>query len=205
MVENVPRKGNIPSLKLRRSVHYNSYIERDFIFYLEFWKHVTWYQEQPDKLEWQFDDGLLIYNPDFLIIGDDFREIAECKPESKLYTKQALRQRRVGQTWCDFNDHQFTTYTDTYLRKGHILNNIKLFWRYRLLELSMLKVTALLKNVEDSSDGILVKDLCQQLSTNEVSPVVIRTHICNQIFHHNLTVNLNNAFGWNSVIKLEVA
>lgn len=57
MVNTGPIRGDFPSLKLGRMVRYNSTIERDLLYFLEFWQVVICYKEQPMTIEWIMADG----------------------------------------------------------------------------------------------------------------------------------------------------
>ena len=59
--------------------------------------------------------------------------LVECKPEARLESAQAQQQCQIGQTWAENNGYRFVTYTETELRSGQQLNNLKLFWRYARL------------------------------------------------------------------------
>jgi hypothetical protein len=57
--------GKFPSLKLGRMVGYQSLIERDFIYLLDFDATVTTYAEQPFSLHYKDGSKQRRYTPDF--------------------------------------------------------------------------------------------------------------------------------------------
>lgn len=190
MIHTGPVRGDFPSLKLRRMVRYGSTIERDLLYFLEYWQAVTWYREQPMTIEHPLADGQVHrYTPDYEIHEGPVRIIAECKPTARLGSSQAEQQRQIGRVWAETNGYRFVTFTDTELRAGHQLENLKLLWRYarcRNRELQPQILSLAKQDVVCSIDG-----LCQQFGRppHEVLPVV-----CYLLFHQQLHTELTQPF-----------
>lgn len=198
MVKTSPIRGDFPSLKLDRMVSYSSTIERDLLYFLEFWPHVIWYQEQPMTIEKTMLNGQVRrYTPDFEIHEGETKSIIECKPEARLESSHAQQQRKIGQKWADENDYNFVTITDTELRTGYQLTNLKLFWRYARQQhlMRQQQVTTTIGQQEMS-----VETLCQclQLSAYEAVPTV-----CHLLFHHQLEMELSQLFTTGSLFWLK--
>jgi hypothetical protein len=194
MVQTGPIRGDFPSLKLGRMVRYGSTIERDLLYFLEYKRSVTWYQEQPFTVEQVLADGKLHrYTPDYEIHEGNGRLLVECKPEARLESAQAQQQRQIGQAWAENNGYRFVTYTETELRSGQQLNNLKLFWRYaRLRELP--DVSRILEHVS-GCEASTVERVCQQL---QLVPSGVIPQICHLLFHLQLHMELSQAFTTNS-------
>jgi hypothetical protein len=60
--------GHFPSLKMGRMIDYESLIERDLIYLLEFEQDVTWYAEQPLTIPYHYEEKERDYTPDFHIV-----------------------------------------------------------------------------------------------------------------------------------------
>jgi hypothetical protein len=199
MVNTGPIRGDFPSLKLGRMVRYGSTIERDLLYFLEYWQHVTWYQEQPMTIEHVMADGHRHrYTPDYEIHEGPTKSIAECKPTARLASVQAEQQRQIGLAWADTNGYRFVTFTDTELRIGHQLENLKLLWRYARLRnpsQSHLILDWLVPHTECQID-----ELCQQLHLlpRDVVPVV-----CHLVFHQQLHMDLNQPFSTSRTVWIE--
>jgi hypothetical protein len=196
MLHTGPVRGDFPSLKLGRMVRYGSTIERDLLYFLEYWQAVTWYQEQPMTIEHIMADGQIRhYIPDYEIHEGYVRIIAECKPTAQLESSQAVQQRQIGQAWAETNDYCFVTFTDTELRTGHQLENLKLLWRYarhRNQDLQLEMHNYMKRNVLYSID-----ELCQQLSK---SPQDMTPMVCYLLFHQKLDMDLTQAFSRSTTI-----
>ena len=57
--------GRFPSLKMGRMIAFESLLERDFIYLLDYDVRVEWFEEQPLTIEYQHDGQALHYTPDF--------------------------------------------------------------------------------------------------------------------------------------------
>jgi TnsA endonuclease N terminal len=130
--------GSFPSLKMKnRRIAFESTIERDLLFFLEYDSTVTCYYEQPFTIEATLASGkLATYTPDFQVIRTNGKELVECKPEALLKAPHTQHQTELGEQWAKENGHTFTLMTDLALRSGHRLGNLKLLWRYSRLPVS---------------------------------------------------------------------
>ena len=130
--------GTFPSLKMREQVPYESTLERDLLFFLEYDTSVVRYQAQPFLITGSSADGNAhTYIPDFQVIRTGGKEIVECKKTAHLNEAHTRQQLALGQAWADTNQHLFVLITDTDLRAGHRLANLKLLWRYSRLSVSV--------------------------------------------------------------------
>ena len=198
MIKTSPIRGDFPSLKLGRMVRYNSTIERDLLYFLEYRESVIWYKEQPLTIEWQQPDGQTRhYTPDYEIHKRHTKFIAECKPEAKLHGTHATQQRQIGEAWCEVNGYHFVTYTDTELRTGHMLENLKLLWRYARLKNAHVLRKRILEASSLDTGSVTVSQLSQGLGLplEEVIPIV-----CYLMFHHELRMDMNQPFSLATVL-----
>src|SRR5215470_15370705 len=85
--------GTFPSLKMREQIPYESTIERDLLYFLEYETNVVCYQAQPFAITGSSADGAAhSYIPDFQVIRTDSKEIVECKPAARLNEAHARQQ-----------------------------------------------------------------------------------------------------------------
>lgn len=198
MVQTAPIRGDFPSLKLGRMVRYHSSIERDLLYFLEYWQDVSWYQEQPLTIEQVLVDGKCRkYTPDYEIHQGDTKLLAECKPEARLQSSQAKKQREIGGKWAEANGYGFVTFTDTELRSGEQLANVKLLWRYaRLRGLHPQKqILSCIQNKHSGTVETISREL--NLPARQVTPV-----ICHLLFHHHIKMDMENPFTYQTPFKV---
>jgi TnsA endonuclease N terminal len=119
---------------MKQQIPYESTIERDLLYFLEYDPSVKCYQAQPFVITGSSMDGTPHrYTPDFQITRIDSMELVECKPAADMHKAHTQQQLMIGQAWADANQHDFVVITDADLRKGHRLANLKLLWRYSRL------------------------------------------------------------------------
>ena len=120
--------GRFPSAKMDRMIRFNSSIERDLIYWLDFSSPVISFQEQPFPIIYHKEGRSrdYRYTPDFFVEtrgGQMF--VIECKPQSKINTERNQLLCEVAQQWCAENSMTFVVVTDRFLRDGVWLANVK--------------------------------------------------------------------------------
>lgn len=131
--------GQICSKKLNKPIQFESSLEKDFIYLLEFDRAVGKYLEQPLEIHFKDSKGInRKYTPDFLVnYKDKFRkdEVIEIKYEIELQNKKKEFEEKfeAARKFCIKNDMVFRVISDTYIRNDkHIyLKNIKFLSWYR--------------------------------------------------------------------------
>ncbi|MBM7842181.1 TnsA endonuclease N-terminal domain-containing protein [Herpetosiphon giganteus] len=200
------REGNIigafPSLKNGHTVHYESTIERDLLFFLEFDQTVLRYELQPMVITGPDSEGKQrSYTPDVLITRKSGRELIECKPASRLEDDHTKRQIALGVTWCEANDCDYIVITDADLRVGSQLANLKLLWRYARMAPPLFIVEHIRQLLFQIPEGKSLSALAQRLLDGGVSPTPVAT-IYHLIFHHILAADIHQALSPQSLITL---
>lgn len=171
--------GQICSKKLNKSVQFESSLEKDFIYLIEFDRKVNSYLEQPLEIPYVDSDGKSRkYTPDFLVnYHDKFRkdEIIEVKYESELLKKNNEFKEKFesARKYCIANDLVFRVIDDTYIReeKHILLKNIKFLSRYRdFFDNIDYEVTGL--NF-DTSYACILLDKIEQIENCSVNKLII--------------------------------
>lgn len=122
--------GKFPSLKMGKIVWFESQIERDFIYLLEFDREVISYREQPERIAYSRDGQSRSYTPDFLVRRPDGEQIVEVKPEEKLCKEENILLFQSVAPLIKAQGREFLVITDKQVRVQPRLDNIKLLWRY---------------------------------------------------------------------------
>ncbi len=189
--------GSFPSLKMKnQQISFESTIERDFLFFLEYDQTVTCYYEQPFTIESTSASGKLsTYTPDFQVIRANRKELVECKPEALLKAPHTQHQMELGEQWAKENDHTFTLMTDLALRSGHRLANLKLLWRYSRLSVSPSLEAGCIDHLKRHLSGITFAELVnsRDLASHSSNLLPVLYHLLwKGILLADLTQPLNN-------------
>lgn len=122
--------GKFPSLKLNKTVWWESQIERDYIYLLEFDPDVLFYQEQPLQLCYHSKGKERHYTPDFLVGRPALKQIVEVKPKEKVAKEENALLFQIVAPLFEEEGFEFLVVDDAMIRVQPRLNNIKLFLKY---------------------------------------------------------------------------
>ena len=174
-------QGTWPSLKLKRGVRYSSTLERDCLFVLEYEPTVVRYQEQPFEICGSYEGREHRYTPDYAVWTTQEACLIECKPTAQRTAAHTQQQIALGSVWAAAQGWRFEVVTDTELRAGARLANLKLLWRYSRLVVTVEQWQELV-GVLRPAEGIILEQLAPQ---PEQFPVVLAL-----LFQHHLATDL---------------
>ena len=99
--EGYGKAGVFYSEKLNRSISYESSIELEFFLILEALDEVKFYQEQPLKIPYSFENKKYLYYPDiFFMLTDGTGVVVEIKPNTEMALKINLNKWEALKTYC---------------------------------------------------------------------------------------------------------
>ncbi len=156
--------GRFPSLKVGRMVSFESLIERDFIYWLEYEPGVSWFEEQPLTLTYQEEQRSLSYTPDFHVVTPKGHLLVECKPEQFVNSSTNQQKFAAAEAWCANRGWRFQVVTEVQLQQGYRLQNIRRliqFARYPLDPEFKEQVQTLLSG---AARPVTLAELMQQLA-----------------------------------------
>ncbi len=197
--------GSFPSLKNGHSVPYESTIERDLLFFLEYDLNVLRYTMQPLVISGTDAEGKpQQYTPDVLIEQTSGKVLVECKPSSLVDEIRAKRQIALGQQWATANDYEFVVITDSDLRTGSRLGNLKLLWRYARLNVPHAVIERCLSILQHHPQGLSWIQILGQLD-GYAPALTLSPSLFHLLFRHVLRTDLNRPLGSESIITLAVS
>lgn len=118
--------GKFPSLKMGRMIAYESLVERDYIYLLDFDPTISEFKEQPFAILYQHEGKKRQYTPDFFFVRQKQKYLIECKPEKFVDDEENQVKWVAARQWCGMNDATFHVVTDVDIRNGSRLENVKL-------------------------------------------------------------------------------
>lgn len=137
----IPLKGSSLSGTINNGennqIQFESSLERDFIYLLEFDKNVKSYLEQPIEIKYIDKEGKdRKYTPDFYVLYyDNKEEIIEIKYEKTLKIKKEELESKfnAAKEYCDSKNLHFKVVTESIIREINAdkLENTKFLVRYK--------------------------------------------------------------------------
>ena len=190
--------GKFPSLKMGRTVRWESQIERDFLYLLEFDTDVLFFIEQPEEISYVHMSKTHRYYPDFYVERRPARELIEIKPASKVNDPDNKIKFLAGEEYCRKNGYVFRVVTDKQIRYGSLLGNIKLLYRYAAVKVPnefKLHVRGLIENRGEMNFGELLPVLKEKFG----QAAIYNTY--SLLYHQLLIANLNKPLSDTTAIK----
>ena len=173
--------GKFPSLKLQRMIAFESLLERDFIYLLDYDPTVAWFEEQPLTLEYPHEGQVHRYTPDFHLVESGQHVLVECKPAHFVATTANQRKFAVAAAWCQACDWQFHVVTDEQVRRGYRLHNIKLLTAYARLRLDPGLRDALCIALQDLPAPVPIQELARTLDPTD--PATVTAALLHLAYH----------------------
>ncbi|MDM8520288.1 TnsA endonuclease N-terminal domain-containing protein [Anaerolineales bacterium HSG6] len=191
--------GRFPSLKLERMVSYESLIEQDYIYLLEYLPQIESYQEQPVTIHYKVGRKSYRYTPDFQVVEAGQPRLVECKPAERVNTPQNQRKFLAAQQWCQSRNWRFQVVTEKAIRAGHLLKNVKDLWRHAHHPVSPIVEGQIYAALHRYRRPLPIAMLAQAVDEADTSAIV-RT-ILTLLFRHNLYVSMESRLSAQSVVS----
>jgi hypothetical protein len=183
--------GKFPSLKLGRMVGYQSLIERDFIYLLDFAPAISDYCEQPFSIHYKEGDKERQYTPDFSFVHCGKSYLIECKHHQYIQPDKNKLKWEAAHRWCQAHGTAFHVITEQKIRSRYYLENVMLLTDYARYVVDSATKTAVLQILAQSPTSMTVNDLMRKLSPDQ--PQTALTAILHLAYHHFLQIPLVDA------------
>jgi len=193
--------GKFPSLKTRQTVMWESQIERDFIYLLEFDNDVTFFKGQPERIIYKHERKPHRYTPDFLVERNSITELVEVKPASKVNDPKNIMKFLAGTEYCKTKGYTFKVVTDKQIREGSLLSNIKLLHRYATVDVSM-EFCQQTQELVQSLGEISLEKLITTMKESSGNDAIINIYAL--LYHQILTTDLKEPLSSQTIIKTEL-
>ena len=184
--------GYFPSLKMRRMVQFESTLERDLIYLLDFDRRVAAFEEQPLKIVYQHEGKTLSYTPDFLAeFASGQKMLLECKPCRFMNSEENQRKFSAAQVWCARRGWQFRIVTDEQLRAGYRVQNVKLLTQHARHEVGIPLKGSIFAFLTSARQSLTIGDV--MVAVNPTNPTTVIMPILHMAYHHELYLRLDDA------------
>ncbi len=183
--------GRFPSLKMNRMIAFESLLERDFIYLLDYEPSVTWFEEQPMRIEYEYEAKQRHYTPDFLIVEQKQPVLVECKPERFADTEENRRKFAVARHCCQEKGWQFRVVTEQEIRSGFRLQNIRLLTQYARQCIDPFVSNQVLEFLQATQSVVPIRKVVQNLTA--LPATVVMAYILYMAYHHQIGMGLDQA------------
>lgn len=181
--------GHFPSLKLRRMVAFESLLERDYLYLLDFERDVLMFEEQPLTITYQQSTITRSYTPDFLLQRRSHPLLVECKPMVFVDTAENQEKFSAARAWCMEQGYSFQVVTDVEVRAGHRLENVKFLTRFARQIVPPQLAARIYQTLAAAQNTLTIADLAQMLDPQQ--PHSMLPTIFFLAFHHQVIIPLD--------------
>jgi hypothetical protein len=181
--------GRFPSAKMGRMIAFESLLERDFIYLIEYDPSVEWFEEQPLSIEYSHEARQLHYTPDFHLLELERHVLVECKPERFVKTEENRRKFAVTQEWCADRSWEFRIITEQQVRNGFRLQNIKLLAQYARLQVDAVMRHQIHAFLQEAQSATSIQKLSHAILPSN-PPVVMASVLC-LAYHREISLSLD--------------
>ena len=122
--------GNFSSCKMKTSVWYDSALQRDFMYWLEFDPDVIAYKTPAISFDYYSNGKLKNYVPDFQVVRRQKKQIVDVNSKKIIESDKYRRLYQQLSGICDEKGWKFVALTESEVQLEPILSNIKLLYRY---------------------------------------------------------------------------
>jgi len=136
-VREIPRYGSghknlgkFASVKTGRVAWYESLLERDFMYLLDYDRNVSYWHEQPLRIHFSHGGKVHRYTPDLEVHRASQKQLIEVKPKHQVDSGKWEVLFRAASSICEEEGYQFLVVTDEIIRVQPRLENVKLLWKY---------------------------------------------------------------------------
>lgn len=185
-----PRRGilgKFPSLKMKQMIAYESLVECDYIYLLDFDPLVTSFKEQPLTIPYETKYR---YTPDFQVVRGKCRYLVECKPRIYVDSEENQRKFKAANEWCAANGFIFQVVTEIEMRHGYRLENIKRLTSYARYPVSPEIKGKIFAFLMQARTVTTVADLIRMLAPTPLALAI--TAILNMVYHHKIYISLDD-------------
>jgi hypothetical protein len=182
--------GKFPSIKMNRMVDYQSPIERDLIYLLDFEPAVITYYEQPLSIYYKAESKLRCYTPDFSVIHNGCTYLVECKHHNFLRPEENRPKWEAARCWCAVKGARFVIVTDEMIRTGPLLDNVKLLTDHARYPVDNSTIVVLLQKA-NANATITLGELARSIAPQQ--PETITPAILNLIYRRLLSTSIEEA------------
>jgi hypothetical protein len=183
--------GWFASFKMQKSVAYESLLECDYLWLLDFAEDVVGFEEQPLTIPYVYAGKSHRYTPDFRVRQANQDVLVECKPQALVETDDNRRKFAAAHAWCAAQGYQFQVLTEREIRAGFRLENVKFlaqFARQAIAPEVRARVVAALAAMPGPTT---LTDLAAALTPD--NPAALYPAILHLAYHHVLRLPLDAA------------
>jgi len=184
--------GWFASYKMHKSIAYESLLECDYLYLLDFEEAVIAFEEQPLTIIYEHAGSPRRYTPDFWVrqAGQDL--LVECKPLALVGTDENRRRFAAAERWGVAHGYRFDVVTEQEIRHGYRLENIRFLTQFARYPVEPALRARILAGASAANRPLTLAELTDALGEREPARTLVPAAL-QLAYHHALAIALDDA------------
>ena len=184
--------GWFASYKMRRSIAYESLLECDYLYLLDFADEVVAFEEQPLTITYRHAGRTHRYTPDFRVSQGGHDLLVECKPLALVGADENRRKFAAGEAWAAEHGHQFQVVTEREIRRGCRVENVRFLTQFARYPVEPAVRARILEALSATHEPLTLGQLASVVAEREPASALVPA-LLQLAYHHKLIVPLDDA------------
>jgi hypothetical protein len=176
---------------MQRSIAYESLLERDYLYLLDFDDAVAAFEEQPLTIPYEHAGTTHRYTPDFLVRHAGQELLVECKPLARVDDDENRRKFAAAAAWGTANGYVFQVVTEQEIRRGWRLENVRFLTQFARYPVEPRVRARILAVLSAAAGPPSLADLADALDGEPAGALV--PAILHHAYHHAVAIPLDDA------------
>jgi hypothetical protein len=188
--------GSFSSCKMGTSIWYNSLLQKDFMYWLEFDPDVLSYTTPAITIDCYSNGRHKSYASDFQVVRHTKKQIIEVKPKKKVESDEYRRLHRILLDFYEETEWTLIVLTESEVQREPLLSNIKVLYRYARENFSINEYRDCLEVVRSQAPASFA-EIGQALDDRHIR----RNVLFKLLFHSLVEIDLKQAINAASTIS----
>jgi len=194
--------GYFKSYKNNKQLAFDSILEREYFYYLEFDDEVISYEEQPFKMYYQMNGSRTRYTPDILVTyKDGSQKLYEVKYQNDIDTDEELQHKLsiLKDEVPAQKQMPFETLTDLMLDDVY-MKNCTFLYKYAFLQKNDELTTKVSNAINNQNAPTSIKSLLNFITTEQNEQLKLIPYLWHEVFKNSSLINLDEKITMSSII-----
>ena len=183
--------GLFPSIKMKKMITFESLLERDLIYLLEYDANVMDFTEQPLTIPMNISGRRQQYTPDFLVNKYAESTLLEVKPIRFVEEFENSIKCEFIKDYCKEHSWNYHIVTERDIRRSPQLENVKLLTQYARHPADPYIDAGIIAGLLKQPAGMSLKDILKALNGSSRGEIV--ASVFRLAFHHQISLPLDSS------------
>lgn len=194
--------GYFKSYKNNKQLAFDSILERECFYYLEFDDEVISYDEQPFKMYYELNGSRTRYTPDILVTyKDGSQKLYEVKYQDEIDSDEELQHKLsiLKDEVPAQKQMPFEVLTDLMLDDVY-MKNCTFLYKYAFLQKNDELVTKISDAIKNQNAPTSVRALLESITTEQIEQLKIIPYLWHEVFKNSSLINMDEKITMSSII-----